>query len=173
MSWLEDIFLIITLDWRPPYGSIFGSILLLDSQNSLASEAFIVNLTSLLIISYLSIIADYEFFVLCRRFRDFQICSDPDICYWKWNPNGTLSTASVYKLFFAGSTSDSISNTVWYCSAPPRVQFFMWLLFKDRILTLDNLWRRGWILASRCELCLNASEDIIHLFLQCPYSTAV
>ncbi|OAY80269.1 hypothetical protein ACMD2_25137, partial [Ananas comosus] len=72
-------------------------------------------------------------------------------------------------LFFVNSTSDSTSITVWYSFAPPRVLFFMWLLHKDRILTLDNLRRRGWILTSRCELCLNAGEDIIHLFPQCSY----
>ncbi|OAY76175.1 putative ribonuclease H protein [Ananas comosus] len=140
---------------------------------ALVSEVFIDNLFSLPVISYPSIIAHEEFSTLCHRLCNFQICVGPDICCWKWTPHATFSTASAYNLFFAGSTFDSTPITVWYSFAPPRVQFFMWLLYKNRILTHDNLRRRGWILASRCELCFNVGEDIIHLFLHCPYSLAV
>ncbi|OAY83559.1 putative ribonuclease H protein, partial [Ananas comosus] len=140
---------------------------------ALVSEVFIDNLFSLPVISYPSIMAQQEFSTLCYRLCNFHICVGPDVCCWKWTPHATFSTSSAYNLFFAGSTFDSTPITVWYSFAPPRVQFFTWLLYKNRILTLENLRRRGWILASRCELCLNAGEDIIHLFLLCPYSLAV
>jgi zinc-binding in reverse transcriptase len=40
------------------------------------------------------------------------------------------------------SPSDTIIN-IWKLKVPPRILFFAWLMLKNKILTIDNLKRRG------------------------------
>lgn len=56
---------------------------------------------------------------------------------------------------------------IWKSQVPLKVCFFAWCLMRERILTQENLKRRGFELASRCVLCGEEEESIQHLFLQC------
>lgn len=47
------------------------------------------------------------------------------------------------------------------------MKVFAWLLLINRILTIDNLNRRGWCLVNRCVMCKNDSETTKHLFNDC------
>lgn len=49
---------------------------------------------------------------------------------------------------------------VWQPRLWPKISTFLWLLSKRRILTWDNLQRRGFIGPSRCPNC-NAQEETI------------
>ena len=51
--------------------------------------------------------------------------------------------------------------------APPRVVIFAWLALRKRILTLDNLRRRGRIVVNGCPMCLRDEEPVGHLLLNC------
>ena len=42
-----------------------------------------------------------------------------------------------------------------------------------RILTGENLEKRGLVGPFRCPLCAGAVETISHLFLQCPYAISI
>ena len=50
---------------------------------------------------------------------------------------------------------------------PPRIVVFGWLVLRGRILTMDNLKRRGKILVNACPMCLKDEETIGHLLLRC------
>lgn len=51
---------------------------------------------------------------------------------------------------------------------------FFWVVFAlKKVLTLDNLRRRGFLLAERCPLCLKDGESIDHLFFRCSFSSSV
>ena len=52
-----------------------------------------------------------------------------------------------------------------YCSL--RVGFFVWEALWLKVLTLDQLKRRGRALANRCFLCEEEEECIGHLLLHC------
>lgn len=56
---------------------------------------------------------------------------------------------------------------VWRAEAPPKVKFFFWLLLKGKILTAENLRKRGIMGPSRCPNCCKAEETIQHLFIDC------
>jgi zinc-binding in reverse transcriptase len=44
----------------------------------------------------------------------------------------------------------------------------MWLVRKNKILTKENLIKRGWQGSSKCMFCSN-SENVDHLFVVCPF----
>ena len=45
--------------------------------------------------------------------------------------------------------------------------FFAWESFWGKVLTLDQLQRKGYFLANRCFLCLFEAETVNHLLLHC------
>ena len=59
------------------------------------------------------------------------------------------------------------SRSIWNHVIPPRMGFFAWEASWGRVLTLDQLKRRGKALANRCFLCEEKEEDIDHLLLHC------
>ena len=40
--------------------------------------------------------------------------------------------------------------------------------FGEKVLTQNQLKRRGWILANRCFLCCDEEETINHILIHCP-----
>lgn len=44
---------------------------------------------------------------------------------------------------------------------------FAWLMFLNRLLTIDNLQKKGWQLVGRCEMCKQEVETVKHLFNSC------
>ncbi|CAN1832347.1 Putative ribonuclease H protein At1g65750 [Linum perenne] len=73
---------------------------------------------------------------------------------------------------FPGSLSVPVS-TVWSSCVPTKIQGFLWLCFHNRILTIDNLKRRGFQMPNRCSLCFCEEESVNHIFILCPFSTRV
>ena len=49
-----------------------------------------------------------------------------------------------------------------------RVSFFAWEAVRDKILTVDQLKRRGWSLPSKCYLCKGKEESAKHILLHYP-----
>ena len=45
--------------------------------------------------------------------------------------------------------------------------FFIWTAVRSKILTLDNLGRRGMVVVNRCWLCKVEGESVYHLLLHC------
>ena len=66
------------------------------------------------------------------------------------------------------NVKDQLWDQVWQPNIWPKVSTFLWLLSKQRILTWDNLQKRGFIGPSRCSNCNLHSEAIKHLLDTCP-----
>lgn len=61
-----------------------------------------------------------------------------------------------------------MSNSVLDSVAPPRVQIFLWCVLKEKILTKEELKRRGLLWYEddlNCILCESSSENVNHLFV--------
>ena len=56
---------------------------------------------------------------------------------------------------------------VWNPWIPSKVSFFTWEACWEKVLTLDQVPRRGWILTNKCALCKRESESIDHIILHC------
>lgn len=55
---------------------------------------------------------------------------------------------------------------IWSLNIPPRVQFFLWLLGKNKVLTRDNLAKRQGVEVDTCLFC-DEKESCNHLFFEC------
>ena len=53
---------------------------------------------------------------------------------------------------------------------PPRVQYFLYLSFLDKILTKNNLAKRGWQGGLNCVLGDATLKTTDHIFLQCSFA---
>lgn len=62
------------------------------------------------------------------------------------------------------------SHRIW--KIPPKINFFLWLLTNDAVLTKDNLIKRKCNGDPRCVFC-DSNEDISHLFFQCPIARVI
>ena len=55
---------------------------------------------------------------------------------------------------------------VWQSKVPPRVAFFSWTMALGKILTIDNLRKRHFVVLEWCFMWCGESVD--HLLLHCP-----
>ena len=56
---------------------------------------------------------------------------------------------------------------IWKVKVPHRVAFFSWTATLGKVLTIDNLRKRGLIIQEWCCMCKRSGEDVDHLFLHC------
>ena len=60
------------------------------------------------------------------------------------------------------------SRSIWNPIVPPKIGFFAWEASWGKVLTFDQLKRRGVTFANRCFLCEEEEESIDHLLIHCP-----
>ena len=56
---------------------------------------------------------------------------------------------------------------IWNPIVPTKVGFFVWEVWWGKILTMDQLKKSGFSLASRCPFCEQTEEVLEHLFIHC------
>jgi hypothetical protein len=76
------------------------------------------------------------------------------------------SSHSLYRVINLGGVTPVFVHAVWKLSTPPRVQFFMWLVSKDKILTKNNLGKRRTVVDPTCLFCYE-EEIVNHLLFEC------
>jgi ribonuclease HI len=59
---------------------------------------------------------------------------------------------------------------IWSWQLPLKLKLFFWLCARDKLLTWENLQRKGWHGPGFCVLCRGATEDIHHLFIHCIFA---
>lgn len=57
--------------------------------------------------------------------------------------------------------------------APFKVAFFLWLVFWDKVITMDHLISRGLHMPNRCLMCLHHVDSVSHLFIHCRVAASV
>jgi hypothetical protein len=61
-------------------------------------------------------------------------------------------------------------DKLWNIPQWPKIKIFQWLILHNRILTWDNLRKRGFTGPSRCHLCQTQEETTNHLLDECAYT---
>lgn len=94
-----------------------------------------------------------------------------DEIIWQAEPSGQFKVSSIF--VSKEKVNLPFWSQAWVKGLIPKVNIFLWALLQNKILTLDNLQKRGINLVNRCILCKNGFEDRDHLFMNCSYSQQV
>jgi hypothetical protein len=110
-----------------------------------------------------------EFIGLWIRLQNVQLQPDvQDTITCKWTADGTYSTHSAYRIQFRGSHRKFQHDLIWKARTENKCKIHVWILMHDKILTADNLQKRGWPHQEHCVLCNRPLEIGLHLSLLCP-----
>ena len=83
--------------------------------------------------------------------------------------SGQLCTGYFYRLLTFWGVLSTLDTWVWEAMTPLKHRIFLWLAFRGRLNTKDNMVKKGWSEASpfaHCDTC-PAVETIDHLILRC------
>ena len=89
-----------------------------------------------------------------------------DVLSWKNSENGSFSVRFLYR-FLTKASSDPFPWVLFGDLGLHEGKLFAWEASWNRILTIDQLKRRGWNMPNRCYLCKVDEETNDHLILFC------
>jgi hypothetical protein len=94
---------------------------------------------------------------------------------WGHSASGNFSVKEAYSIHCHQNNQqgDNIWSKIWRKELWPKVSTFLWLIIHNRILTWDNLRKRGFTGPSMCILYQAQEETKEHLFNGCSYSQAI
>ena len=107
--------------------------------------------------------------IQAKRVLPFQ----EDMLLMKGAKDGCFSMKLFYSILATPRAFIFPFRLVWNPWVPTKVSFFAWEASWGRILTLDQLKKRGRALANRCFLCGEGEEIVDHLLVHCPVARAV
>jgi hypothetical protein len=84
-----------------------------------------------------------EYTVLWIKLQGLNLSNEDDQISWNLTASGKYSSASAYKVQFAGSFSPVDYSKLWNSKIQPKCKFFMWLRLRRRILTDDASNKRN------------------------------
>eukprot|EP00253_Pinus_taeda_P005985 PITA_05985 len=92
---------------------------------------------------------------------------------WGWGKTGVYTARQGYLQLQSKKNSPHLKEVwkqVWDSFSIPKINFFFWTLFHNKILTGENLCKRNIAGPHRCVPCKNAQETTDHLFINCEYA---
>ena len=89
---------------------------------------------------------------------------------WTGSKNGLFSVKFMYNLVACRSNLSLPWKGVWRSKCPLRISFFVWEVLHGKILTTDNLRRRGIYIADWFYLCRGDGESVDRVLLHCPFA---
>lgn len=96
-----------------------------------------------------------------------------DSISWRWTTDGQYSASSAYNIQFSTNFCTMKICSIWKAKTEPKCRFFAWTLLHNRVLTAENLQKRGWPHNPSCCLCNSTFETTVHLCKDCPFSREV
>ncbi len=99
--------------------------------------------------------------------------AEPDTITWRWSERGCFTVRSAYLFLMFDGVEDCRIPHLWRIKIPPKLKVFLWLAARNRLLTADQLTKRGWVGPSMCCMCGGDSETLEHLFFICPFAVEV
>ena len=106
---------------------------------------------------------------LLQALQEKRILPNPnDLMLMREAKDGCFSVKFFYKVLFGSNSMVFPYQLIWSTWVPTKMSFFAWEASWGKVLTLDQIKKRGRALANRCFLCGNDEETIDHLLLHCP-----
>lgn len=92
-----------------------------------------------------------------------------DKLIWKHTPNGIFSVKSVYRSTFGDDlVPPGMWRLIWTLHIPPKLNTFLWLFYRSKLLTNVNRVARHITSDPCCKHCPGQPETMLHLFRDCP-----
>ncbi|KAJ3694111.1 hypothetical protein LUZ60_009591 [Juncus effusus] len=89
---------------------------------------------------------------------------------WRWTRDGIFTSKSAYSFLQLPGIRCCWQKALWKIKCPPKVKLFAWIALQNKILTADNLAKRGWPATTRCVMCNSLDETSDHLFVRCDFA---
>jgi hypothetical protein len=77
-----------------------------------------------------------------------------DSIRWALSANGHFSTSSLYRHCSFSGVIDVRMEELWKSKLPLKIKNFLWLVYRGRIQTVDNLKRKRWKGDEKCQFYL-------------------
>ncbi|RVW80825.1 putative ribonuclease H protein [Vitis vinifera] len=90
-----------------------------------------------------------------------------DRMVWNETKDGIFSVKSCFNSLDHSSAVPFPWRIIWSTFVPTKVGFFAWEASWGKVLTQNQLKRRGWNLANKCPLCCDEEETINHILIHC------
>jgi hypothetical protein len=104
----------------------------------------------------------------------FELNNEKDTLMWSWDTKGgQVNAKQAYEVQLMEDMEEEPTfwyTELWKWQLPLKVKLFIWLMLEQKILTWENLAKRGIIGPSRCVLCGNNEETMYHLFVECSFT---
>jgi hypothetical protein len=81
-------------------------------------------------------------FELLGVVEEVNLVEEEDQIIWSFSSNGHFSVQFLYAVINHWGVKLVYVQSVWNLKIPPRIQIFLWLLSKNKILTRTNLAKR-------------------------------
>ncbi|KAA3455658.1 Ribonuclease H-like superfamily protein [Gossypium australe] len=104
-----------------------------------------------------------------------------DMVIWRGEPSGKFTIRSAYRLLQTQDrTLDSTAtqNTatlfykqLWTLQIPNKIKIMLWMITRNYIPTMANLYQRRVVRDDKCPRCKACSENLWHKFVGCPAAT--
>ena len=95
------------------------------------------------------------------------LTTEPDDSKWIPHEHGQFSVKSVYFRLCDAPRIATSTHRIWKLQVQTRFKVFAWLLCNDKILTAQNLRKRGFHIVGICYMCRASDESTEHLFNSC------
>jgi hypothetical protein len=105
--------------------------------------------------------------------RGIQLNSQPDQIQWRFAADGQYSSRSAYRMQFKVSIQDYSWDKVWKIKVKNKCKFFLWLLLQRKLLTTDQIIKRGGQANPVCQICRTRNESMTHMVANCYCSKRV
>jgi hypothetical protein len=99
-----------------------------------------------------------------------------ELIWTRGNASGVITAKNAYDAI--ASKIWNRSENWWHCTLwkwdlAPKLKLFTWILLENRILTWENLQRRGRHGPGLCVLCQQDSETTLHMMVHCKFAQHV
>jgi hypothetical protein len=107
----------------------------------------------------------YSWNRLVLRLAHIHLRECADIFRWSLKHDEKFSVSSIYQALV---DSDVVSHNsyLWKIKIPLKIKVFLWILYREAILTKDNLVKRNWHENEMCGFCSN-NKTVQHLIFYC------
>jgi len=107
--------------------------------------------------------------------RQILTSTSDDLLRWGKNNKGVFNLKEAKRITTGLNfpNTDKTWKDIWNSPHWMKIKLFRWLIQQDKILTWENIRKRGFVGLSRCHLCGQQEETTNHLLNLCSFTSTL